>query len=196
MARADVTQLVTDMSNGLATAAAVSNFYDDIVFEMGLSKDESLTNAALVPATAGTATYTYPPSALRLLGVLYDARYLQPSDVKEAEAFDKQWRTNRGEPNVWLVEQEKRREFTLVPVPRRNGTAVGSRTPFLTDFPEGNITAIFTENRTDVHSYEELTVALEICAREFARDSDHTDLAFADACRKVSQAFKILIGQT
>jgi len=193
MAKADVLQLVADLSNSLANQTVAGEFYDDVVLEMGMKPNESMVAASLVQVTGGTAQYSYPTSALRLLNVYFDTTVLQISDVNEAAAYDKQWRTTRGEPLAWLVENESRRTVTLVPVPKRTGSTVGASTPFSATFPEGNLTTIYTETRTDVHPWEELYVALVVLERELSRDSDHTDLQLAEAFGKLAEGFQPIL---
>lgn len=192
MAKADVLQLVADLTDSLANQTVAGELYDDVVYEMGMRPNESLTGASYVATTQGTSQYSYPTSALRLLGLMHDAKTLQISDIGEAQSYDRQWRTTRGEPLAWLVEQESRRTFTLVPVPNYTGSTVGVATPFTT-FPAGNVTAIYTETRTDVHPWEELYVALVVAARELARDSDHTDLQLSEALSKLAEGLKPIL---
>ncbi len=192
MAKADVLQLVADLTDGLADQTVAGETYDDVVVELGMKPNESMTGAQYVATTSGTSQYSYPTTTLRLLGLMHDAKTLQISDINEAQAYDKQWRTTRGEPLAWLIEQESRRTFTLVPVPNRTGATVGVATPFTT-FPEGNVTAIYTENRTDVHPWEELYVALVVAERELSRDSDHTDLQLAEALGKLAEGLKPIL---
>lgn len=192
MAKADVLQLVADLTDSLANQTVAGELYDDAVIALGMMPNETMTGAAYVQVTSGTSQYTYPTTALRLLGIMHDAKTLQISDINEAQAYDKQWRTNRGEPLAWLIEHESRRTVTLVPVPNRTGATVGAATPFTT-FPEGNITALYTENRTDVHPWEELYIALVVAARELARDSDHTDLQLSEAFDKLAEGLKPLL---
>lgn len=193
MAKADVLQLVADLTNSLANQTVASELYDDVVTEMGMKPNESMTGAGLIQVTAGTAQYSYPTTALRLLSLHYDTVALQPGDTNEAAVYDKQWRTTRGDPLTWVVERESRRTFTLVPVPQRTGATVGASTPFSATFPEGNVTAIYTETRTDVHPWEELYVAFIVTAQELARDSDHTDLQLSEALAKLAEGIKPIL---
>lgn len=195
MPKADVLQLVADLSDGLADQTASSAFYDDIINQMGLAPAESLVNAAYISVVANQATYAYPLNAIRILALLFDTVYLTPSNIREAEAYDKNWRSQRGEPRTWLVEQESRRGVTVVPVPPKNGANLVQQTPFDNGHPEGNLMAIFSEDRLDVHPFEELMMALMVLVREFTRDSDHTDHQFAELCKQVSTFFQMLIGE-
>lgn len=182
MAKADVLQLVSDLSAGLADQTAASAFYNDVVYEMGLGRSVSLTGAAFVQATKSAGQYSFPVTAVRPLLLFYDETSMHPSDTKEAEAYDKEWRATLGEPRVWLVEHETNRVFTVLPVPRRSGAAVGATTPFGAALPEANFLVVYTENRADVHAFEELIVALQVLGREFDRESDHTDHTAAQYC--------------
>lgn len=198
MAKIDVLNLVNIMANNptsnLADQTAISNFYDDVVSDLGMSKDETLTNADFVALTAGVQTYTYPTTALRLLAVLSDTSHLQPSNIREADLFNPGWRTSQDDPKVWLIEQESRRQFSLVPIPPRTGQPIAGATPFTGTYPADNVTVVFTENRADVNPWEELVVALMILVREFSRDSDHRDLMYVEAITQTLGGFKALIG--
>lgn len=193
MAKADVLQLVADLSAGLADQTASGRFYDDIVFEMGLGRSISMTGAAFIKATKSTGQVSFPPTSIRPLLMFYDDTCMHPSDIKEAEAYDKQWRTTLGDPRVWLVEQETNRTISVVPVPRRSGATVGLSTPFSAAFPEGNFLAVYTENRADVHAFEELTTALQVMIREFARESDHTDHTVVQFCTALSEMLNMML---
>jgi hypothetical protein len=192
MAKADVLQLVADLSASTADQVASGRFHGDIVYEMGLGKSVSLVGAAFVQVSGGTSEYTFPATTIYPLLLFYDDTVLTPSMVKEAEAYDKQWRTTLGEPRTWLDEHETLRTFDLVPTPRRDGAAVGVTTPF-TGFPEGNVLMIYSENRTDVHAFEELIMALLILAREFDRESDHTDHDAAQYCVQLGALYQAML---
>lgn len=185
MAKADVTALVSTLANSQSNATAVSDYYDRIVQEHGLQRT-SLTNASYVAASADTLTYSVPSDAIRLLGVFYDSRWLYKEDERSAELVDPYWRIHSGEPQVYLKDDEDQRQFDLVPRPSRGGESVGVATPFTT-FPRENITAVYTAELTDVQSWEELAVAAEILAREFARESNIQDTTAAKAWRSIAE---------
>lgn len=193
MAKADVLQLVADLSASLADQTAASKYHSDIVFEQGLGRNISLTGAAFIQVSADTAEYTYPTTTIRPLLLFYDDTTMHPSDIKEAEAYDKQWRTTLGEPRVFLIEHEPERTLDVIPVPKRAGATVGVATPFGTTFPEANLLMIYSENRTDVHAYEELVVALQILAREMDRESNHTDHEHAAAATMLAALFQAML---
>ena len=185
MAKADVTSLVSSLATAQSDATAVSSYYDRIVQEHGLQR-ESLTDAAFVAVTAGTLTYTLPTAALRGLAYAYDDTQLVREDKRGVEGTDELWRLRQGEPRTVLFEDERRRQFDLVPVPRRSGASIGVATPFSGTFPADNATVIYTDNATDVQPWEELAQACEILAREFGRDSDHADAQSSMAWRQLA----------
>jgi hypothetical protein len=193
MPQADVLQLVTDLSDGLADATAATNFYSDIVFLMGTDVDGTLTNIQTVANSIGpVSNVTSPATTITELLVIYEDTELDRANPTEVTAFNPYWRATIGEPRVWMQEDRPKHLQRILPNPSRPQTGQGGALPLdptTTDPGFGATTFIYTETRTDVHPEEELALALEIIAREFARDSDHTDRNLAQACRSLSGVF-------
>lgn len=188
MAKADVLALVDTLSDDTATAVTIDEFYDDVVFEMaqGIFPGPSLTNAAYVEVVAGTSHYEMPDDAVRELAIIHDHKDLLRDERQGAEISDKDWRSSLGEPAAYVTGDEDQDFIALVPVPDVSGDTVGVATPFIPPFVRGNLTIIYTEERDDVHLDEELPLALEILAREMARDSDHHDGDMSKAVKKLA----------
>jgi hypothetical protein len=191
MAKADVTSLVSSLANAQSDATAVSSYYDRIVFEHGMQR-ESLTGAAYVAVVSGTTNYSLPTSAIRGVGFFYDEVWLYPEDNRGAETVDPYWRSRLSEPRAVLFENTDSDTFDIVPGPIRAGAAVGGATPFTT-FPADNLTVIYTNNAADVQPWEELMVACDILAREFARDSDHHRADSAQAWRQAATFLRLMV---
>jgi len=194
--KADVLALVSTLSMGLADATLADRYYTDIIRLLG--QREWLTQATLLPVTGGTASYSLPDIAVRLLAVFYDDRLLPQSSILEMQAVDPHWRDRLGTPIVHVVEDETTGDFVLYPIPAFNSKdfifIFGA--PFGLDYPEYAVAIIHTETREDVPAYMELPIALAVCAREFERESDHRDAIFAVACRKLSDLLFGLIEGT
>lgn len=188
MAKADVLALVSMLSDSTSSSTQVSNYYNDVVFEMadGVFPGPSLTNASFVAVVEGTANYTYPAALVRLIAVLYDARDLVRESQRGAELFNRDWRGDFARPVAYVLNDEDLRTLSLIPVPDTSGQTIGVLTPFSATFPAENLTFIFTEERDDVHLDEELPLALEILGREWSRDSDHHDAQAAEIAKKLS----------
>ena len=188
MPKADVLTLVSTLSDSVADTTQITNYYNDVVFEMaqGVFPGPSLTGAAFVEVVAGTANYAFPVDAVRVLLLNYDTTDLPKEGERGATLFNKDWRADQGRPAAFIVTDENRRTVSLVPVPDTDGQAVGVLTPFSATFPAENLTFIYTEERDDVHLDEELPLALEILAREFARDSNHHDAQASDFAKKLA----------
>lgn len=195
MSRATTITLANTLMDNLGDTTQLGQFYDDIVFELGRGLFPgvvSLTGAGFVAGVGGTATYSFPSTAIRVLGVCYDANQLAEAGPAEADFFDVYWRRTRGRPVSFATADEDQRIVRLLPIPAHDGnTIVG--TPFTwTTWPSENLTFIYTENRADVHLDEELAIALEMCAREYSRDSNHHDMAAAQVARQLSKLFMAL----
>jgi len=193
--KADVLTLVDDLSLGQADAASVVKFYDEVVIDLG--QRNLLTNASLVALTAQTGTYTLPAEALRPLAMFYDDAHLTHADERALMAIDPNWRSALGTPMAWVTDDETDRTFRLFEQPSATSKPFififGS--PFGTDYPAMSVAVIFTEKRDDLPVWLELPVALEILAREFARESAHRDQAAAAAFRELAaQTLNMVIG--
>jgi len=198
MAKLDVITLAEDFASlrsdaaTLSDATAIDRYYADIVRETGMT-GESSCNASFVAGVVATATYVLPSAALRLLTLVYDDRDLRPAMRRALETYDHDWRTRKGRPTSFVTEDEDVRTVRLVPVPDRAGETIGASTPFVGSFPDNNLMFIFTENVTDVLPWDELWTALDVTAREFARESDHFDAVMADTWRKLAAIVRMLV---
>lgn len=194
MSRSDVLQLCQDLCTNQADAIALTKFYDEVVSDLG--REEWLVEVALIATTAGTSQYAPPEPVIELLCVYYDDRLLSKERVRALEAVNPNWRDERGTPRAYVVEDESNTRFRLYPKPEVDSKdfifMFGS--PLGLDFPEYAVAAVLTELREDLPLWLEMPVAFAILAREFARESDHTDMAFADACKKVSQILMQMVG--
>ena len=181
MSRATTITFAASLANPNITitdATKLGDYYDEAVRELGLGVlvpgAVSLTGAEFVAAVEGQAEYDWPTTALKILYVLYDRSQLSFAATDEALLYDEEWRNLRGVPISFLTADQDQRTIAVVPTPEVDGQTVGVLTPY-TGFPAENLTFIFTEERDDVHSDEELPLALTILTRELSRDSDHTD---------------------
>ena len=191
MAKADCTALVATLAVSVNDSTATTQYYVDVVEELGFEY-APLTGAAYVATTQGTKNYTLPTAAQRGLAFFYDDNQLYFADKNELAASDENWETRQGSPIVITFDHTDQRTFDIVPVPDQAGDAIGASTPFTADI--GNvITVIYANNPDDVHSWEELPVALEILSREFARDSAHKDENAAKAWKGLAELFYQLV---
>jgi hypothetical protein len=191
MSKATTLTLVSDLAVAVSDATAAGSYYDDIVEEFGFSMEPE-TDAVFVAAVQGTASYALPTSAIRGLAFLYDDTQLYFAEQTELEAADDEWRSRQGTPAVVNFVDLAGRTFGLTPVPDRAGATVGVLTPF-TGHPVDNVTVIYTNRVSDLHSWEELAMALAILAREMARDSEHKDTRSAGAWKSLADLFALLV---
>lgn len=194
MSKADIIQLVADISLAQADTIMAERYFDDIV--NGLGEREVIVGAHLIPVIADTAVYELPDDTIDLLGVFYGDMFLNEAPIQEVESFaGLSWRSRRGTPIAYVVEQESSRDFRLFPTPDQPSSdidfAFGS--PFGHDYPEGVIAALCSEKRDELPEWLELPIAFEILAREYARESDHQNKAFSEVCRITSAVFLTMV---
>ena len=174
VAKATVTALASTLSMSLADVNAIDRYYDDIVYERSLL----LANTTTAAATAGTAVYALGALATELLALFFDGAYLFPTMLKELEAAaGPGWRDATGTPTHWLTEEETENNFRVWPTPDVAGT----------------LRLVYGEYRADVPTWLEPAIAWDILAREFQRDSDHRDPAFAAACAFMAQRYYVAV---
>lgn len=196
MSKASVLTFVTDFSTDQVDPVAIDRYYDDIVRDLGMQ--DFLVQTSLVAVNTTTAIYTPPATTVDLLLVFYDDRVLYKETLLNAEAIGAGWRDIIGTPVAYLVEDQTSKDFRLFPKPEINSK------PFIflfgeplgRDYSEYAAAVIYTETRVDLPEWLETPVAFEILAREFARESDHKDKPFSDACRAAARLFFDYVGST
>lgn len=188
MSKASVLTFVQDFSTTQVDTVAIDRYYDDIVRDLGAQ--DFLVQVSLVPVDTTTAIYTPPAPTIDLLQVFYDDRVLYKSALLEVEAIGR-WRDIIGTPVAYIVEDQTSKDFRLFPKPEVNSKPFvflfGE--PLGRDYPEYAAAVVHTETRVDLPEWLETPVAFEILAREFARESDHKDKPFSDACRALAKMF-------
>lgn len=193
MSKVTTLQRVQDLCVAQADAPSIDCFYDDVVFDLG--RRPWLTQASLVATTANTAVYTPPTTLVRMIEVFYDDRVLRETSHRNLEAINAQWRDQRGTPAVYTLEKEDSFDFRVYPTPEINSKdfifLFGA--PFGLDFPVYAVAIVHTETRVDLPAWLELPVTFEVLHREFSRESDHQDMAFASACKELADLLFSLV---
>lgn len=199
MAKADVIALVEDIAGdrsdtlNLTDTTLTDQYYDDAVYEFGARLD-GIVEAEFVATVKGTAVYTQPATAITPLMLCYGDRQLRPSARRAMEAYDPLWRTRKGTPQSYMTTDANIHEWRLVPIPDRDGEAIGVLTPFTSEFPEENLLFISTASVADVPAIDEFWLTFDILAREFSRESDHRDALFAKTCSQLMSLFRTFVG--
>jgi hypothetical protein len=201
MPKADVLQLVADLTNGLADQTNASQIYSDLITELGRDSSWTMVRVQAFAGVAGEGDYQ--PSALGvtdivdILSVLYDGRHLARSDVAEAKYYDRYFRVHLGRPRVWIEQDAPREGFQLYPIPSLSSVTAGPYDPTTHALAEGDVVVVYTHDPSvlpNCHLEEELAVALEVVAREMSRDSDHTDKTLAQIARTLSGMLFQMVG--
>ena len=183
--KADVLQLVQDLSTNMADPVTCDRYYRDVVIDLG--QRELLTTFTLIQHGIDLGNYDAPDSTLKILAVLYGDTQLSGESQKTIESVDPFWRQALGFPAAFVTETEGDMRFYLYPTPDAPSQDFSfvHGAPMGADFPANAIGIIFNELRTDLPVWLELPVALLILAREFNRESTHRDPAYAKACEDI-----------
>lgn len=194
MSKADILQLVDDLSQGQAEASTAESYYDDITNE--LAHKQVLTNVTLLTAAAGDTSFTEPETSADVLAVFWGDRQLTEAKRQELEWSTPEWRSREGAPQAWITENEAEQTFRLYPFPNIPSDTL---VPILGDplgagYADHSVAVLYTENREDLPTYLNLPVALDILAREFSRESGHKQLEFAQACSSLANILYAMVG--
>lgn len=191
--KSDVLALVASFSNGQADPNQASIFYDQVVQDYATMP--ILTQASLITVTANTSQYAIPSTAIKLIAAFYDDRWLDRLTLRAAESVSPQWRDQIGTPIAYVVEGETTKTLRLYPNPQLNSKnfvpVFGS--PFGLDYPPYSAVVVHTETRQDLPAWLELPCCFEVLRREFTRESNHRDIAFATLCGKMTGALLSMV---
>ena len=183
MSQSDVQNLVVLLSNGQADLTLFPKLYDDAI--AGLGDDDWLTNAVPITFTEGSNAVNLPNNLLDILAVIYDDTVLSDLSLRELEALSNgNWRNAKGKPIAFTRESETVKSIETYPTPTQTSPLIipVHGLPVGEDYQPGNGISIHSEWRKDAMPYLTLPLALKVLAREYYRESPHTDFAFAGLC--------------
>lgn len=188
MGKAEVMALVSLLSRDRQDNNAVEQYYEHVV--VGLARKGILVEATLVAASTDVAVYEWPEGAIDVLGVWYDNKELSYSKLGDLEAYRPVWRSLKGKPSSYTLQDEATRSLRIIPSPEVPSAIFSFDwgQPFGHDYPGYSIVVVHTVVRDDVADYFTLAIALDVLAREFARDSEHRDLTFSKIAEELAVA--------
>ena len=195
MSKSTVLTLVDDMTLGASVGSSVvSTYYDRVVED--LARFPWLTTTSLIPIVAGTSSYQLDNAQAKIIGMFYDRRQLGKLTIAEVESMNRYWRNETGDPHSYIEEGEAVKTFRLYPSPvvASKAQSFPNSKPFGIDFPAYTLLVIHTGTRTDVPTWLELPVALEVAAREMERESPHRDLEWAQAAHNMASLLFEMVG--
>lgn len=177
MSQADVLSLVGSLSNGQADQTLAATFYIDAVNE--LADRHFLTTAALANFVGGVTAQTIPADVRDLIGIVYDDFQIDEMTLRELEHVDYRWRERFGKPRGYTRETETAKTIALYPKPDVSSAAYVSGPQFGVGYPQFNGVLFYSGYRDPIPVQLELIVVFWILAREYSRESDHQNGAFA-----------------
>ena len=183
MTRANVVTLTNLLAHGSGDADLMPDAYDDALDRFGRSSAPFVDTANYTP-TDGTVEYSYPATAVALLGVFHGAKQLLEASGAELEAYDEDWRATAdttGTPVAFSFFERDADKVLLFPTPDTTTSNGG--------------TFLYSENRTtDIPEWLVLPLVFDILAEEFSYPSDHQDKEFAAMCNEMAQILKAFTG--
>jgi hypothetical protein len=191
----EVLQLATDLSTAQADPIAIDRFYNDVVTDLG--EQGWLQVVMLLPVMAGTAEFT-PPDAttIDVKYVFYDDRVMYRENFHALEVVNVNWRDERGTPAAYVREAESQHSWLLYPKPDRPSKdfVFMFGAPLGLDYPTYAVAVVLAEFRETLPPWLAMPVAFRICEFEFARESDHKDTKFSEACKALADMLFKMVG--
>lgn len=181
MARVDVLDLVTTLSAGLADAVVCDGVYNELV-QVIAATSEQLVASTLLPVAQEQATFQLLDQHVNLLAAFFGGRQLSPTLARQLDAITPTWRDVAGSPSSYIEETEADQTFRVYPKPQSPSWGFDfspTGTPLGQDYPTDAVHVLVTDRREDLPDELELPVACLILEREFARVSNHSNLALA-----------------
>lgn len=182
MTEAELTTFVQLLAHGKGQATTLADYFDDSMAALAKTSAPFCDNELFSP-TDGTADYSYPASAIRILAVIHGDTQLPYATEQDLENYDGTWRATaatEGTPIAWTTLEESARTVRLYPTP--DTTAVNGGT------------FLFAATRTtDLPEFCILPIAFDMLYQEFSYPSDHQDFEFAKLCNELSETLKALI---
>jgi hypothetical protein len=178
VAQADVLTLVSNFGVNDVDADEPTVFYEEIVRELALKGQ--LIGTETIAAVAGEAVYTMLNENMEILEMhLASSGRIDAASIKALQSlFGADWRDRKGTPLAYTTDEETDGDFRLIPEPTASDT----------------ITMLRKESRTDIPTWLELPLALEIVSREFQRESDHQDIVFAELSHQLATILFQFVG--
>jgi len=164
MAQADVQTLVDLLSSGQFDVTLFPQFYADVMNDLGAQNWH--TSEQTLAVSAGNNPLNLSPNLLNLLGVIFGTTAMWQLTLRELESLNINWRNTTGTPNTFTMEALGAKSIELAPPPASPGTLYYFQ----------------SETRTAELPYLTLPMALKVLWREYKRESDHQDLAYAAWC--------------
>lgn len=179
MSKLSTLQLVRDLTLLTPDEGTIERYYNESVKEL----HQFFPEISLIPIEQDQSTFELPDTGNTLLQVFYDARMLDLSTLHDYRTVGIQWRDKKGEPLVYIEEQEGERRWRIAPTPQ-----LPSRPPlgfgFLgVNYPSYNILALYTTSPDETLDIFDLLIAHRILSREFSRESSHQDIQYAERCQ-------------
>jgi hypothetical protein len=193
--RAEVLQLVSDLSTTQADAVAIDRFYNDVVTDLG--NEGWLQVVDLLPVTTNGAEFTPPDTTtIDVKYVFYDDRVMYCENLRALEVLNVNWRDERGTPAAYVREDESQHSWLLYPKPDRPSKdfVFMFGAPFGNDYPADAVAVVLAEFREVLPPWLAMPVALRICEFEFARESDHKDAKFSETCKALADMLFKMVG--
>lgn len=176
MSKATTLTLISDLGLSDVDGTETDRLYDDVVRELGYQ--EVVTAIGTVAVTAGTATYNPPTNTLEILEIENLQGIVDKMSIHSLQGiFGVMWRDQSGVPLMWTEDDQSDKAIRLVPNPDINDT----------------LQVINVQYRTDLPSWLEMPIALEVLYREYIRESNHQDIEFAKLCRKMAKLWFTLV---
>lgn len=186
LTKAQLTTFASAVCHAQLDATTFSQFFDDVIDELGRSPSPPFAEYAFEAIVSGTDEYSYEATMLRPLHIFFGDLLLVEASQQVLEAYSKTQQSDTGDPVAFTLSGIDSRKYRVYPIPDANGSIAGAN--WAANYPTAALALIFVEDRsTDIEDYYVLPITFDCLTREFAYPSNHQDIDYAKVCADLSK---------
>jgi hypothetical protein len=172
---ASVQTLTELLSNNQMDQTLFAGYFNFVMATREIARFHTTT--ASVTYSEATTAVNLPSTLLNLLTLIYDDTMLSDLGLREIESLNPGWRNTIGNPVGFTRQAENVKVVEVFPAPPTANTGL----------------TVYEQFATDCLPYLILPIALLVLEREYLRESDHMDTAFAAMCGTIGRALADLL---
>jgi len=179
LSKTNIVDFAQVIANAQGSTVTMNIAYDEVMQNLAQRPDPPLLESTAFTISSGTASYTFPSAAIKIVGLFNESRQLRFTNRVELESYNREWRASSDDtPLAFFTEEDTLRSMRLFPSPSTGSTGTWLMSVVPTAVPE----------------YMALYIAFMILEKEFAYLSDHQDKEFSTVCGQIAVGFGKLIG--
>jgi hypothetical protein len=190
--RADIIALAQTLGLESTDVILLDRYYTESLLALG--DTDVMLEATFILVTSGTARYTIPVEAVRVVAAFFGTREILRTTIAHLEGVSRTWQDDTGTPMAYLEEHEDVSVIRLYPIPNVSSVVVGPVDKFGVNYPT-NTLLLLTADRSDLAPpWLDIPLAFGLLNRELVHSSSHRDPLVVEAVKRLGQLARTLGG--